>query len=156
MMDHGRAAGTRRGRAQAQRLTKREAASPCHVKLTRGFRIDAAQARMVLRTALALVAVAHRQRSGLLPGKTAGRVRRYALASLIEERFETALREECGVRGGDVLIALVSGGSDSVSTRHMESLVLSSLYYLLGCDAICLARGARSMGTPVGGRSASL
>lgn len=116
-----------------------------------GFRVDAAK-RMVFRTALALVAVAHRQRSGLLPGKTAGRARRHALASLIEERFETALREECGVRGGDVLVALVSGGSDSVSARRMESRVDTSLYCICsGCDAVCLARGAPSMGTPAGG-----
>ncbi|KAJ8608518.1 hypothetical protein CTAYLR_005733 [Chrysophaeum taylorii] len=46
-------------------------------------------------------------------------VRRCARRFLsIEGRVEAALREECGVQGGEVLVALVSGGSDSVAMLH--------------------------------------
>lgn len=37
---------------------------------------------------------------------------------IIESRVEATLRDECDVRGGDVLVALVSGGSDSVAMLH--------------------------------------
>lgn len=36
-----------------------------------------------------------------------------------EGRVEAALREECGVVGGAVLVAMVSGGSDSVALLHL-------------------------------------
>ena len=44
----------------------------------------------------------------------------------VEGRFVTSLRKECGIVGGDVVIASVSGGCDSVALLHLLALARSS------------------------------
>ena len=61
----------------------------------------------------------------------------------IESRFVTSLRKDCGVVGGDIVIASVSGGCDSVALLHLLALARSSFVPPLAVSVVHFEHGQR-------------
>ena len=75
-----------------------------------------------MRHALIMLAVAIRRASTLLPPAAPTlRTARFATdaSRALEQRFDAALRDDCGVRANDTVVAAVSGGVDSTCLLHL-------------------------------------
>ena len=86
-----------------------------------------------MRQALVMLAVLIRRASTLLPpAAPTRRSARFATdaSRALEQRFDAALKDDCGVRANDTVVAAVSGGGASVSggaSADMEFSQLSAL-----------------------------
>ena len=75
-----------------------------------------------MRHALVMLAVAIRRASTLLPPAAPTlRSARFATdaSRALEQRFDAALRDDCGVRANDTVVAAISGGIDSTCLLHL-------------------------------------
>ena len=75
-----------------------------------------------MRHALVMLALAIRRASTLLPPAAPTlRSARFATdaSRALEQRFDAALRDDCGVRANDTVVAAISGGIDSTCLLHL-------------------------------------
>ena len=75
-----------------------------------------------MRHALVMLALAIRRASTLLPPAAPTlRSARFATdaSRALEQRFDAALKDDCGVRANDTVVAAVSGGIDSTCLLHL-------------------------------------
>ena len=115
-----------------------------------------------MRHALVMLALAIRRASTLLPPPAlrSSSTARFATdaSRALERRFDAALRDDCGVRANDTVVAAVSGGVDSTCLLHLlartpqSSLRAASKRCSRAFDASVAKRALRSV-CGAGGRS---